>query len=253
MSEGVMLKMVDMAVAKYPDRMMLLHYRKATQGGKTQANCHPYPISDKIEDLKKLNIECKYAIAHNGVLTTRSRPERKDYDLVDTQEYILDYIAPLHEFLTNEHFVAFWGDTTSSRFAILEPDNNCRLVGKNWYKDGEFVYSNRSYVIYPKASTPVATNKPTTTAITTTGKTTMADGALNTRHWGVYADGEPKLIPVIFNQFPSGDIMRCAFCTREFHTDNLLAYNGYPICYFCLHAHKKRIKAWEATKTKGVD
>lgn len=47
---------------------VIYHFRIATSGGITPANCHPFPVSANVNDLKSLTIACKAAFVHNGVL-----------------------------------------------------------------------------------------------------------------------------------------------------------------------------------------
>lgn len=61
-----LLKMIDtFNITK--DHNLIIHFRHATHGKKDQGNCHPFPLTDKFEDMRHLHCVCDTAITHNGV------------------------------------------------------------------------------------------------------------------------------------------------------------------------------------------
>lgn len=68
----------------------LIHFRYATHGSIVSGNCHPFPVSMRISDLKKTNISGNFQImAHNGIISELSdivRCYHKD-DLSDTMVF----------------------------------------------------------------------------------------------------------------------------------------------------------------------
>ena len=50
------------------DDELVLHFRITTSGGTNPENCHPFPISSRVEDLKATRINVPMAFVHNGVL-----------------------------------------------------------------------------------------------------------------------------------------------------------------------------------------
>lgn len=48
---------------------VVIHFRYATHGTISAANTHPFPITNKIGDLRRQFIECDRAIAHNGIIS----------------------------------------------------------------------------------------------------------------------------------------------------------------------------------------
>lgn len=48
-----------------------LHFRFATHGSVSSGNCHPFPVSCRIDDLKSTVIDGKFKImAHNGIISS---------------------------------------------------------------------------------------------------------------------------------------------------------------------------------------
>ena len=71
---------------------IIFHFRITTQGGVQKELCHPYPISESYEDMRKLTHECNIALAHNGIITlTSSYGKCLKYN--DTMTFIKDYAS----------------------------------------------------------------------------------------------------------------------------------------------------------------
>jgi hypothetical protein len=115
---------------------VIYHFRIATSGGITPANCHPFPISTSVDDLKTLTIACKTAFVHNGILGKGSK------DLSDTQLYILNTLS--HYGNIKGSLPKIRKDTAGSRTAILNADGQLWLTGLWIEKDG-YHYSNATY------------------------------------------------------------------------------------------------------------
>ena len=118
---------------------VIYHFRIATSGGITPANCHPFPISTNIDDLKTLTIACKTAFVHNGILGKGSK------DLSDTQLYVLNTLS--HYDSIKGSLPKIRKDTAGSRTAILNADGQLWLTGQWIEKDG-YHYSNETYTEY---------------------------------------------------------------------------------------------------------
>ncbi len=118
---------------------VIYHFRIATSGGITPANCHPFPVSVNVNDLKSLTIACKAAFVHNGVLGKGKK------DLSDTQVYILKKLSRYSNLQGSISKIA--KDTAGSRTAILNADGQLWLTGKWVEKDG-YHFSNETYA-YP--------------------------------------------------------------------------------------------------------
>lgn len=118
---------------------VIYHFRIATSGGIAPANCHPFPVSANVNDLKSLTIACKTAFVHNGVLGKGKK------DLSDTQLYVLKKLSRYGNLQGSIPKIE--KDTAGSRTAILNADGQLWLTGK-WVKKDGYHFSNETYA-YP--------------------------------------------------------------------------------------------------------
>lgn len=118
---------------------MLLHFRQATAGEVTQANCHPFPLSSRDEDLSALEIETTMAIAHNGVISEYSKygttPPTNGFS--DTQMFIKEYLTELGKsaLVSKAVLRKLIGKSTYSRFAFLSA-SGFKFIGTFEEHDG---------------------------------------------------------------------------------------------------------------------
>jgi predicted secreted protein len=128
------------------DEAIVYHFRIATAGGTSPENCHPFPISDSEELLKKLTIEGeKIAIAHNGII-----PINTPKHLSDTQVFIRDILAGVKTELVNKNKAVLKlieGATAGSRLALLYGNGEIITSGSGWIPDRNgLIFSNHSYL-----------------------------------------------------------------------------------------------------------
>ena len=69
---------------------LIMHFRITTHGGTKPENTHPFPVTDSIGVLKKLNSTTKLGMAHNGIIDILPRE-----GISDTMEYTASQLAPL--------------------------------------------------------------------------------------------------------------------------------------------------------------
>lgn len=126
---------------------IVYHFRIATAGGTSPENCHPFPISDNEELLKKLSIEGEdIALCHNGII-----PINTPKHLSDTQIFIMDILAGVRgELLAKNQAVLKLIEkaTAGSRFALLYGSNGEIITsGQGWIPDSNgLIFSNDSYL-----------------------------------------------------------------------------------------------------------
>lgn len=119
---------------------MVIHFRIATAGGISQHNCHPFPLSDDVHNLKSLNIDSDIGIAHNGIISIQEEAK-----LSDTQTFIKNVLFPLKDQIDLEPFQKMISmSANSGKFAIMKNNGNVILLG-NFIKDEGIYYSNTSY------------------------------------------------------------------------------------------------------------
>lgn len=127
----------------------VMHFRIATQGY-DKCMTHPFPLSSKMANLKRLHYKCNIGVAHNGILDITS-DGAKTYS--DTMKFITDYLSNIiqsMDFYKNKRtlrLIEYLID--GSRLAILDKNNHCTLMGKGWIKDNGIYYSNNSYAREP--------------------------------------------------------------------------------------------------------
>ena len=125
----------------------VMHFRISTQGHHKECT-HPFPLSDNMENLKKLKSVCSIGIAHNGVLKLTS-DGAKNYS--DTMKFITDYLYCIvdgdKQWYTNKNKLKLVERLTiNNRLAILDNKGHIVTTGKGWIKDKDgCMYSNNSY------------------------------------------------------------------------------------------------------------
>ena len=132
----------------------VMHFRISTQGHHKECT-HPFPLSNKMDNLKKLKGTCSIGIAHNGVLKLTS-DGAKNYS--DTMKFITDYLYCIVDgdkqwYKNNNKLKLVERLTENNRLAILDANGHIITTGKGWIKDKDgCMYSNNSYS-YKKQAT----------------------------------------------------------------------------------------------------
>lgn len=135
-----------------PD-LVILHFRWATHGLTDAGNCHPFPLSNKIEALRAISGQFPMAIAHNGVFGNMACHET----LSDTQKFIAEIMCNpaiggnIENPAIKELIAGYCG--TSSKLAILKA-GKLLLIGQ-FEKDEStgLFYSNGGYKAWGRAYT----------------------------------------------------------------------------------------------------
>ncbi len=121
-------------------RELVIHFRLATHGGIGPANCHPFPISSKIEDLKSLFWKAEMGLAHNGIIRT----SQEESDLSDTQIFIRDVLSRLnlkHDLQKEATLTLIANFVRKSRLLFFRADGAVITMG-HWVKQGNILFSN---------------------------------------------------------------------------------------------------------------
>lgn len=122
---------------------LVLHFRITTHGGTKPENCHPFPISDSIGVLSKLESKTSLGVAHNGIINITPRK-----GISDTMEYIATQIAPLYravpKFYKNKDLMEMINNATRSKLAFLTDKGGIYTVGAFVEEDG-VLYSNKNF------------------------------------------------------------------------------------------------------------
>jgi len=126
---------------------LIVHFRLASSGIKDEGNAHPFPITKNKELLRKTNLQCKQALAHNGTLSEYSNDELYS----DTQLFITEILAdPLIKCHLNNKTIKKLVDKAvgHGRMVILNSEGDFTYLGQGeWTKDEKdgCLYSNTLY------------------------------------------------------------------------------------------------------------
>lgn len=128
----------------------VMHFRIATHGKVSQECCHPFPLSDNIEDLRLIESTSKIGIAHNGIIPNRATSD----NISDTMDYIASFLYPLSklsdDWMLDTNSRKLIDDTLCSKLAVLSGDGSIELFGEFERYDG-CLFSNDSYTSFARA------------------------------------------------------------------------------------------------------
>lgn len=116
------------------DDVVVFHFRVATAGSVKAGNCHPFPISESLSNLRAQRIETDMAMAHNGIINYE---RDKENDLSDTMSFVRDIMADeairkhLYEAAI---FTLIEMGIGSSKLIILNKDKQFIFMGE-WCQD----------------------------------------------------------------------------------------------------------------------
>lgn len=124
----------------------ILHFRITTAGGTCKENCHPFPISNDINEIKALRINTTKALVHNGIIG------RGTDNLSDTQLFVMDVLASsdvIYNNLDDESIQKMIENfTPGNRYIIVDTEKNLvKRLGSGWYQnpDNKLYFSNRLF------------------------------------------------------------------------------------------------------------
>jgi hypothetical protein len=126
-----------------PNDIAVYHLRIATHGKISQICTHPFPLSNKIEDMHALHGACKLGIAHNGIISGLKTTD----DCSDSMAFIIETLSKLSpEMIMDNAGILGIMDHIGSRFAFLVP-GRLAMTGDGWIHDDStgLYFSNSSY------------------------------------------------------------------------------------------------------------
>ena len=125
---------------------VVYHFRISTQAGVNPEMTHPFPLSNQIEHMKALDVECSCGVAHNGVIHLTTDPTNKEYS--DTALFIANYLSDIirnPEDLKDERVLRLIHRLAGSKLAIMDADGYIATVG-NFINEKGLLFSNDTYV-----------------------------------------------------------------------------------------------------------
>ena len=121
---------------------VVYHFRISTQAGVNPSMTHPFPLSNRREVMKALDLVCGCGIAHNGVIRLTSDKSQKEYS--DTALFIADYMSRIVEGpadLKNPEILNVIECLIDSKMAILDGSGYIATVGQ-FHNDHGMLFSN---------------------------------------------------------------------------------------------------------------
>ena len=131
----------------FKNKSLIMHFRIGTSGGYAAGACHPFPVTNNVNDLKKTETKCKLGMVHNGVISKYTYGT-----LSDTQNFIKDLVYPLFRinsnFLNNKHATdLLYNQCAATKLCFLDKNDNITYIG-DFINDNGIKYSNSSYKDY---------------------------------------------------------------------------------------------------------
>ena len=125
---------------------VVYHFRIRTQAGVNPEMTHPFPLSNRLERMEKLDTTCRIGVAHNGVIRLTADPDNRRYS--DTALFITQYLRVLiqrREDLRDRRVLDTVWNLAQSKFAIMDGGGYVATVGEFLNQDG-LLFSNASYM-----------------------------------------------------------------------------------------------------------
>ena len=131
----------------FENQSLIMHFRIGTSSGNTPQNTHPYPISNKVNDLHRLYTKTDLGMVHNGIIHDYT-PKDKFTNTNDTQEFILKYVSTLYnhypKFYKDKYIMSGMEDITNSKLAFMDITGYIYYVG-DFVEENGIKFSNTSY------------------------------------------------------------------------------------------------------------
>jgi len=124
---------------------VVYHFRISTQAGVNPQMTHPFPLSNRIEHMKVLDVECSCGVAHNGVIRLTTDPRNREYS--DTALFIANYLSLIIREpgdLKDERVLKLIHRLAGSKLAIMDADGYIATVGEYINQKG-LLFSNTSF------------------------------------------------------------------------------------------------------------
>ena len=124
---------------------VVLHFRIGTHGKNIPENTHPFPLSDRYDELRSLEWVSSQGMAHNGIIRLTSDPDNERYS--DTAIFIADYLSQIlrtRADLRDRRKLNTIYQLAQSKFAIMDGGGYIATVGEFIHERG-LLFSNASY------------------------------------------------------------------------------------------------------------
>ena len=122
---------------------VVFHFRISTQAGICKEMTHPFALSNRLEDMKELDVLTNIGIAHNGIIALTSNPMEKEYS--DTAIFIARYLTRIirkNDDINDEIIKDIIYNLAKSKFAIMNKNGDISMIGNFTRKPDGLYYSN---------------------------------------------------------------------------------------------------------------
>ena len=126
---------------------VVYHFRISTQAGVNPEMTHPFPLSNRLEHMKALDVTCDCGVAHNGIIRLTTDPTNKEYS--DTALFIANYLSEIvrrPDDLKDPQMLTLIHRLAGSKLAIMDRSGYIATVGEFINLRG-LLFSNESYEI----------------------------------------------------------------------------------------------------------
>ena len=125
---------------------VVYHFRISTQAGVNPEMTHPFPLSNRLPNMKALDVECPCGVAHNGIIRLTSDPSQREYS--DTALFITRYMAQMvHglDDLKDAQLLNRIERLAGSKLAIMDGSGYIATIG-HFINERGLLFSNSSYM-----------------------------------------------------------------------------------------------------------
>lgn len=123
----------------------VFHFRITTSGGTSAENCHPFPISSLITQLKATEINTPRAFVHNGILGEGDETLK----ISDTQKFVKDVMSrnEISNFLDDEEVQKYIEKLAGygNKFYVADAEKKVFKRFGTWTEDSGLYFSNMSW------------------------------------------------------------------------------------------------------------
>lgn len=119
------------------EQATIYHFRISTQCGITPTMTHPFPLTNHMQSLKALDLNCDIAVAHNGIIPMTTNSNEKEFS--DTALFIGKYMSRLihnTQDLLDENIQTIIKELINSKMAIMDKYGNIVTIGQFFNHDG---------------------------------------------------------------------------------------------------------------------
>lgn len=129
------------------DDVVVYHFRITTQAPGA-AMTHPFPLCSDLQLMRKLDLKCQCAVAHNGIIPLTSTGSRQFSDTALFVAKYLHHIIRTPDDLENPDCLRIAEELCRSKLAILDYTGTVATVGYFIREENGLLYSNATYKPY---------------------------------------------------------------------------------------------------------